>query len=264
MEDYSVIIREMDISEAKKQGAIALFSEKYSELVRVVSMGYYSCELCGGTHLKNTAKIGSLRILSEFSIASGVRRIEAITAKLVIEELRRDSAVIARISETMKTNPNDVESKFEQTLAELKSTRKLVEKLQGKQMKAEADSILQGAKNIKGLTVLAKTITDVPGDELRKLGDMLRDRDEDIVAVLVSSHDGKIAVAAACGDGAVKKGLKAGELIKFVSSIAGGSGGGKPERAMGGAKDASKIPAALEAVEGFVEGKLKDLEEFVL
>ena len=258
LEDYSVIIREMDISEAKKQGAIALFSEKYSELVRVVSMGDYSCELCGGTHLKNTAKIGSLRILSEFSIASGVRRIEAITAKLVIEKLRRDSAVIARISETMKTNPNDVESKFEQTMAELKSTRKLVEKLQGQQMKTEADSILQGAKNIKGLTVLAKTITDVPGDELRKLGDMLRDRDEDIVAVLASSHDGKIAVAAACGDGAVKKGVKAGELIKFVSSIAGGSGGGKSERAMGGAKEASKIPTALEAVEGFIEEKLKD------
>ena len=258
LEDYPVEIREMPIDEAKKLGAMALFSEKYGSMVRVVSMGDYSIELCGGTHLGNTAKIGPFRILSEFSVASGVRRIEAITGELVMDEMRRGSKIIRNISEAMKTNPAEIEDKFEQLLAEFKSSRKLVEKLQAQQLKLEAERVLFGAKTVKGLRIITGVFPDMTGDELRQMGDMLRDRDENAVAVLASSTGGKIAVASVCGDGAIKKGVRAGDLIKHVTSITGGSGGGKPERAMGGAKDELKLDDALASVDNFVDEKVKD------
>ncbi|NCC66842.1 MAG: alanine--tRNA ligase [Clostridia bacterium] len=256
LEDYLVVIREMPIDEAKKLGAMALFSEKYGDVVRVVSMGDYSVELCGGTHLANTAKAGALRIMSEFSVASGVRRIEAVTGEEVNELLRRNSGVISRISEAMKTNPAEVEEKFDQMMGEFKAARKLVEKLQSQQLAGEVDSVLSGAKSVGSLKVITAVLTDRTGDELRQMGDILRDRDAGVVAVLASEKDEKIAIAAVCGDEAVKKGIRAGDLIKQVTSIAGGSGGGKPERAMGGAKEAGKLAEAFAGVESFVCAKL--------
>ena len=258
LEGYAIDISEMPIDKAKKMGAMALFSEKYGDTVRVVNMSGYSVELCGGTHLDNTAKVGPFRIKSEFSVAAGVRRIEAITGELVLVEMRRGSELIRRMAEAMKANTNDVETKFEQFMQDLKNSRKLVEKLQAQQLKLEAERIAFGAKTVKGLKIITGVFPNLPADELRQMGDMLRDRDENMVAVLCGMADGKISVLSVCGDGAIKKGIKAGDLVKHVTAITGGSGGGKPERAMGGAKNELMIDNALATIDNYVDEKVKE------
>ena len=259
LEGYPVNIKEMEIAEAKKMGAMALFSEKYGDFVRVVNMGRgYSIELCGGTHIDSTAKIGPFRIKSEFSVASGVRRIEATVGELVMEEMRETTEALRRISETLKSNQNDVEEKFNIFVQEAKNTRKLVEKLQAQQLKAEADRVMNSTKSVKGLNVLTGVFHDMSADDLRRMGDMLRDKDETIVVALASVLGDKISLMSVCGDAAVKKGIRAGDLIKSITAIAGGSGGGKPERAMGGAKEEALLDKALATVEGLVNEKVKD------
>ena len=258
LEGYGIKTEEMPLDEAKKKGAMALFSEKYGDVVRVVSMGDYSVELCGGTHLDNTAKVGPFRVRSEFSVASGIRRIEAVTGELVLEELHHGSEVIRRISEMMKTNPDGVEEKFVHFMQELKDTRKLLEKLQAQQLTMQAEQVMFGAKTVKGLKIITAVIPDKTGDELRQMGDLLRDRDENAVAALASEKDGKISLAAVCGAEAVKKGVRAGDLVKHITAIAGGSGGGKPERAMGGIKDKLLIDNAFATIDSFVAERVKE------
>ena len=257
LEGYTVDINEMAIDDAKKLGAMALFSEKYGDVVRVVSMGNYSIELCGGTHLDNTAKIGPFRIKSEFSVASGVRRIEAVVGELVMDEMRQGSEILRRMSETLKTNPTELEEKFAQLMQDFKNSRKLVEKLQAQQLKAEADRVMFGAKTVKELKIITGIFPDLSADELRLMGDMLRDKDESIVVVLSSVAGDKISLLSVCGDAAIKKGIRAGDLIKHVTSITGGSGGGKPERAMGGAKDELMLDNALATIDNYVSEKAK-------
>jgi len=258
LEGYPIDIKEMAIGEAKAIGATALFSEKYGDVVRVVNMGGYSIELCGGTHLDNTAKVGPFRLKSEFSVASGVRRIEAIVGELVMEEMRHGSEVLRRMSETLKTNPNDIEEKFAQLMLDFKNTRKLLEKLQGQQLKAEADRVMFGAKTVKGLKIITGVFPELSADDLRQMGDMLRDRDENVVVVLAGVLGDKISLMSVCGDSAIKKGVRAGDLIKHVTAITGGSGGGKPERAMGGAKDELMLDNALATIDNYVDEKAKD------
>jgi len=258
LEGYPIDIREMSMSDAKAIGATALFSEKYGDVVRVVNMSGYSIELCGGTHLDNTAKIGPFRIKSEFSVASGVRRIEAVVGELLMDEMREGSEILRRISEALKTNPNDIEEKFSQLVADFKNTRKLVEKLQTQQLKAEAERVMFGAKSVKGLKIITGIFPELPADDLRQIGDMLRDREDNIVVVISSVAGSKISLLAVCGDGAIKKGIRAGDLIKHVTSITGGSGGGKPERAMGGAKDELMLDNALATIDNYVDEKVRD------
>lgn len=259
LEGYDINIKEMAIADAREMGAMALFSEKYGDVVRVVNMGGgYSIELCGGTHMDNTAKIGPFRIKSEFSVASGVRRIEAAVGELVMDEMRGESETLHRISEALKTNPNELEEKFALLLQDYKSVRKQVEKLQAAQLKVEADSVMSGAKTVKGLKVITGVFRDMSADDLRLMGDMLRDKDENIVVVLASVLGDKISLLSVCGDAAIKKGIRAGDLIKNVTTTAGGSGGGKPERAMGGAKDEALLGRALAQVESFVSDKVRD------
>lgn len=257
LEGYQIETREMPIEEAKALGAMALFSEKYGDVVRVVNMGGYSVELCGGTHLDNTAKVGAFRLKSESSIASGVRRIEAIVGEAVMDELRQDSALLRRMSDTLKTNPNELEDKFAQLIEDYRTSRKLVEKMQAQQLKSTADRVLFGAKSVKGLKVVTGIFPDMTADELRQMGDMLRD-DETAVAALAAINGDKISLLAVCGEKAVKSGVKAGELIKSITAITGGSGGGKPERAMGGAKDEMKLDDAFATVDDFVNAKVKE------
>lgn len=258
LEGYSIDINEMPMAEAKKIGAAALFSEKYGDIVRVVNMGGYSIELCGGTHLDNTAKVGPFRIRSEFSVASGIRRIEAMVGEVVIEEMHRGSEILRRISEALKTNPNDIEEKFGQLVQDFKNARKLVEKLQAQQLKVEADRVMFGAKPVKGLKIITGVFPDLTADDLRQMGDMLRDRDENVVAVLSSVVGDKISLLAVCGNAAIKKGIRAGDIIKHVTSITGGSGGGKPERAMGGAKDELMLDNALATIDNYVDERAKE------
>jgi alanyl-tRNA synthetase len=257
LEGMPVKIEEMPMAEAKKIGATALFGEKYGSVVRVVSMGSYSTELCGGTHLDNTAKAGAFSITSEFSVASGVRRIEATVGQATLDHLKQDDRLLFELAAVVKANnTNEIMQKLEQQSAELRELRRAVDVFSAKEANGEAARFLLGARTVGDLKVLTSALADADADKLRQMGDFLRDKDDSIVAVLSSISDGKITFLAVCGVNAVNKGVRAGDLIKSITKIAGGSGGGKPDSAMGGGKDLSKLDDALAAVDDFVIEKL--------
>jgi len=255
---YDVVTEELPIEEARKKGAIALFGEKYGEVVRVVDMGKgYSVEFCGGTHLDNTAKVGSFHILSEASVASGVRRIEALTGKESLRVLENAGKALRRAAAALKTTPTDLDAKLEQNAAEMHGLRQQVEKFKAQQAAGQAGQFLLGAKEMGGLKVLTACLPgEADANALRQMGDTLRDKDPAVVGVLASVNGEKVTFLAICGKDAVKKGVKAGDLVKVVSKLAGGSGGGKPDSAMGGGKDPLKVDDALAAVDDFVAEKL--------
>ena len=245
----------LPIEEAKKMGATALFGEKYGDTVRVVKMGDVSLELCGGTHLNNTARAGLFHIVSEASVASGVRRIEAITGPAVLKLLEQADATIAQAAGAVKANPAELVHKAEQTVAELKEARRVIEQYKAKESAGGAEDILRSAKILGGVHVAVRKLTQGDPGALRMLGDVLRDKDPDIVAVLALVGE-KVTFQAVCGKNAVAKGLRAGDIIKAIVPICGGRGGGKPDSAMGGGTDLGKVDQALAAVETFVAGKV--------
>ena len=256
LEGYGIITREMSIDEAKQIGATALFSEKYGDTVRVVNMGGYSIELCGGTHLDNTAKIGPFRIESEASVASGVRRIEAITGKACLADMAKYRQMVYNACSIMKTRPAEFADKLVDHLEEMKNLKKAIENFKAKETAGEVDRFLFGARKIADLNVLTATVQGADAGKLRQMGDALRDKSSTIVAVLSAVNDGKITFLAVCGKDAIAKGVKAGDLVKLVCTACGGSGGGKPDSAMGGGKDVSQIDNALALVDDFVASKL--------
>jgi alanyl-tRNA synthetase len=256
LEGYPIDVREMPIDEAKKLGATALFSEKYGQVVRVVNMGNYSIEFCGGTHLDNTAKVGAFELLSEGSVASGVRRIEAVTGKACLAKMEASIAILDEASAKLKVKPDEFTAKVQANLEEIKELKRQIEQFKAKEAAGEVDSLLRGAKEIGELKVLTAKFNGADAAKLRQLGDMLRDKAPNIVGVLASVGDGKLSFSAICGKQAVAKGVKAGELMKMVCSACYGSGGGKPDSAMGGGKDISKVDEALAQVEGFVTAKI--------
>ncbi len=256
LEGYSVDIREMPIEKAKEMGAMALFSEKYGDTVRVVNMGGYSIELCGGTHLNNTAKIGPFRIESEGSVASGVRRIEAITGKACLAEMELARQRVYDACAILKTKPAELAQKLESQIEEIKSLKRAVETFKDRETAGEVDRILFNAHKVGDVRVITANVPDADAGKLRKLGDQIRDKASDVVAVLSAVADGKITFLAVCGKDAVAKGVKAGDLVKLVCTECGGSGGGKPDSAMGGGKDVVKLDNALALVDDFVASKL--------
>ena len=257
LEGYGIDVREMSIDDAKAMGATALFSEKYGDTVRVVNMGNYSIELCGGTHLDNTAKVGPFRIESEGSVASGVRRIEAITGKETLAEMDRTRQRIYDACAVLKTKPAELAAKLESQIEEIKALKKAVESFKAKETAGEVDRFLFGAHNIGGLKVMTVMVPDADAAKLRQIGDMLRDKDATIAAVLATVNGEKVTFLAVCGKEAIAKGVKAGDLVKQVCTACGGSGGGKPDSAMGGGKDATKVDNALALVDDFVASKVK-------
>ena len=256
LEGYGIDVREMSIDDAKAMGATALFSEKYGDTVRVVNMGNYSIELCGGTHLDNTAKVGPFRIESEGSVASGVRRIEAITGKETLAEMDRTRQRVYDACAVLKTKPAELASKLESQIEEIKALKKAVESFKAKETAGEVDRFLFGAHNIGGLKVMTVLVPDADANKLRQIGDMLRDKDATVAAVLASVNGEKVTFLAVCGKEAIAKGVKAGDLVKQVCTACGGSGGGKPDSAMGGGKDATKVDNALALVDDFVASKV--------
>ncbi len=257
MEGYDIHTDELPIEEAKQRGAIALFGEKYGDVVRVVDMGSgYSVEFCGGTHLDNTAKVGVFHISSEFSVASGVRRIEATTGKVTLANMNHTQEVLFQTAAALKTKPGELREKAEAVTLELKQLHQLVEKYKAKEAAGEADRILFGAHEVGGLKVVTATIAEADGNKLRTMGDGMRDKTANIVAVLSSVNEGKITFVASCGKEAVAKGVKAGDIIRHVTAICGGKGGGKPDSAMGGGTDVLKLDDALATVDNFVAEKL--------
>ena len=252
---YDIDVKEMSIDEARKTGATALFGEKYGDVVRVVNMGGWSIELCGGTHLNNTAKAGAFHILSEGSVASGVRRIEATTGLETMGILHKDVEELAALAALFKTNPSEVLMKVEQQAGELREARRLIEQYKAKESAGGADELLKNARDINGLTVVTCSKENCDANTLRKMGDVLRDKAGNVVAVIASVNGEKITFQCVCGKDAVARGVKAGDIIRSITAIAGGKGGGKPDSAMGGGNDVSKLRAALDAVEEIVKEK---------
>ena len=256
LEGYPVVTEVLPIEEAKKKGAVAVFGEKYGETVRVVEMGEFSMELCGGTHLDNTAKAGPFRIKSESSVASGVRRMEATTGRLSLEGMEKSRGVLSKAAQFFKAAPSELLERLEQQAGEMKQLRQALEKFKSEASLGEAKQFLAAAKTVKGLHVLTGTRHGLDANAMRKMGDFLRDKDPAVVGVLASIAEDKITFLAVCGKTAVEKGVKAGDLVKLVSGICGGKGGGKPDSAMGGGSDLLKVDDALAAVDDFVSEKL--------
>jgi len=255
---YGIDIREMSIDEAKAMGATALFSEKYGDTVRVVNMGGYSIELCGGTHLDNTAKVGPFRIVSESSVASGVRRIEAITGKGFMADAQKSRELIASACATVKVrNASELEDKLAAQMEEIKALKKEIERFKAKEAAGAVDKMLSDAVQVGAVKVLTVKVPGADAGKLRQTGDVLRDKDASVVAVLASVNGEKVTFLAVCGKDAVKAGVKAGEIVKHVCTVCGGSGGGKPDSAMGGGKDVTKMDEALASVKDFVASKVK-------
>ena len=252
-----VVTREMSMDEARKAGATALFGEKYGEVVRVVSMGD-SMELCGGTHLDNTAKAGAFRIVSEGSVASGVRRIEASTGLGTICTMNENARLLNTLAAMFKANPADLMGRIEQLNNELKEAKRTIEQFKSKEASGGADDIVKNAKSIKGLHVATAKMDCCDANALRQLGDLIRDKDNTCVAVISTVNNGKISFQCVCGKEAVARGVKAGDVIKNITAIVGGKGGGKPDSAMGGGSDVSRLDEALSAVEAFVSDKVKE------
>ena len=251
-----VVTEVLPIEEAKKKGAVAMFGEKYGDVVRVVEMGEVSMEFCGGTHLDNTAKVGLFRIKSEGSVASGVRRIEAITGKQTLEELRSGQERLIRAAQLLKTTSNELESRIGGMLSEMKEIKSQLEKFKEQASLGEARTFLTSAKEVKGLKLVTAQRDGMDANALRKLGDFLRDKEPKIVGVLASVKDGKVTLLAVCGKEAVASGIKAGDIIKAIAPICGGKGGGKPDSAMGGGTEVSKVDDALAAVDDLILSKL--------
>jgi alanyl-tRNA synthetase len=248
---------EMPIDEAKKLGAMALFGEKYGEVVRVVNALDVSVELCGGTHVDNTAKIGLFHINSESSVAAGVRRIEAVTGAGVLSVIENYINLVTETSDALKSaNINDVAKRANAVMTELKETQKALEKAEAQIANAKLGSILDGAVTVNDIRVVAKELKNTTPDELRKMADTVKADNSDVVAVFASVNGEKLTFCAACGKDAISKGAHAGNLVREIAKITGGNGGGKPDSAMAGGKDAAKLQEALDAVANTVKNQL--------
>ena len=253
---YDVEIVETSQDEAKKMGAMALFGEKYGDIVRVVKMGDHSTELCGGTHLSNTAKVGSYRTIAEFSVASGVRRIEAVVGKELINQMNSRTRLLNGVAAALKTSVGDLEQKVVQFVNEIRDNRRIIEKLRSQHVRNEAERFLYSGKTVKGLKIITAVLPDMSADDLRTMGDYLRDKSSEVVGVLSTVNEDKITFLSVCGKDAIARGIKAGDIIKHVTAITGGSGGGKPDSAMGGGKDVLMLDNALATVDNFVDSKV--------
>ena len=256
LDGLTITTEELPLDEAKARGAVATFGEKYGQTVRVVTMGDFSMELCGGTHLDNTAKVGMFRIKSESSVASGVRRIEATTGRVSIDETRHGRNTLLKAAQFFKTAPNTILERMEQQANEMKELRQALEKFKAEASLGEARQVMASAKTVGGLHVITGTRQNLDANALRAMGDFMRDKDPSVVAVLASINGEKVSFLAVCGKEAVSKGIKAGELVKSVSAVCGGKGGGKPDSAMGGGTDLLKVDDALATVDDFVAAKL--------
>ena len=256
LEGYPVVTEVLPIEEAKKKGAVAMFGEKYGDTVRVVEMGDVSIEFCGGTHVDNTAKAGPFRVKSETSVASGVRRIEATCGKLSLQGMERSQGVLHKAAQFLKTAPAGLLDRMEQQANEMKQLRQALDKLKAEASLGEAKQFLASAKTVRGLHVITTTRTGMDVAAMRTMGDFLRDKDPGVVAVIASINGEKVSFLAVCGKEAVARGIKAGDLVRSVSAVCGGKGGGKPDSAMGGGTELLKVDDALAAVDDFVSEKI--------
>ena len=253
-----VTVKEMPIDEAKKLGAMALFGEKYGKVVRVVDIEGWSTEFCGGTHVRNTAQIGCFKIVSESSVAAGIRRIEAVTGKNLLLRANKQETMLHTVAAALKANNvAGLPARAEAVMAENKAMSKELDDMKAKIAASKVTSLFDDAEEVGGVKIASAYFTGTSGDTLRGMCDTVRDKAVNpVVAVLVGKAEDKITMAVTVNKMAQEKGLKAGVLVKEISAIAGGKGGGKPDFAMAGLKDETKIDEALAAVKGIVEKQL--------
>ena len=240
-----VTTKVMDIEDARKEGAMALFDEKYGDKVRVVSIGDYSREFCGGTHVSNSGQIGALKILSESGIASGVRRIEAVTGQGILADYIREQQIINDTAAALKADKNQLAEKASALTEEVKELRKEIAQIKAVEMSKNAGSFLDEAKEINGVRLIAKQFDDYDINDLRNLSDNVKAENKNVVMVFASVSGGKVTFLVSLTDDLVEKGMHAGKMIKEIAKAAGGGGGGKADMAQAGAKDPSKVDDAF-------------------
>lgn len=256
-ENLCVETKLMTIDEAKQSGAMALFGEKYGETVRVVCVGDYSKEFCGGTHVGNTGEIQAFKILSESGVAAGVRRIEALTGQDVFDYYNDLEQKLSEAAKTLKTTPANLQEKLEHLMAEMKALQSENESLKSKAAKEALGDVMDQVKEVKGVKLLAASVDNVDMNGLRDLGDQLKEKLGDGVVVLASAKDGKVNLIAMATDAAMKQGAHAGNLIKGIAALVGGGGGGRPNMAQAGGKNPDGIGAAMEEAAKVLEGQIK-------
>ena len=252
-----VDVKEMPIDEAKKLGAMALFGEKYGKTVRVVTVEDYSVEFCGGTHLKNTAQAGLVKVLGESGVAAGVRRLEALTGEAAIRYYAEKENTLNEVAQALKASPNDSLKKVEGLGQELRSAEKEIEQLRNKLVRGETDDILANAVEVKGIKVVITRFDTLDMEGLRNTGDMLKNKIESGVIVLASSYGDKVSFIVTATKDVMAKGIHSGNIIKEVAKVAGGGGGGRPDMAQAGGKDLSKINEALKCAIPVIEAQIK-------
>lgn len=253
---YDIVAEEMTIEEARNKGAMALFGEKYGNVVRVVDMGGYSVELCGGAHLANTAQAGSFKIVAENGVAAGVRRIEAFTGAEALKYYQKQEDEVKEICRMIKSTPDQLVSRLEQLMAEQKEVAKELERLKAKMAGGAAEDILNGKIDVKGVAVLVAEVKDLDGNGLRTLGDQLKNKLGSGIIVLAGAEGEKVNLMAMATEDAVAKGAHAGNIIKQAAAVCGGGGGGRPNMAQAGGKDITKIAQSLEKAREVIVAQL--------
>ena len=251
-----VIVKNMPIEEAKKTGAQALFGEKYGDIVRVVNMGGFSIEFCGGTHVKNTSEIMAFKIISETGVAAGVRRIEALTSDGLMKYYAQIEETLKNAAHLVKATPENLADKITHLMAENKALHGEVESLKSKMAQEAAGDVMDQVKDVKGVKLLAAQLDGIDMNGLRDLGDQLKAKLGDGVVVLASANDGKVSLMVTATDGAMKQGAHAGNLVKAIAGYVGGGGGGRPNMAQAGGKDPAGIPDALAKAAEVLESQI--------
>lgn len=248
---------EMPIEEAKKMGAMMLFGEKYGDIVRVVKAGDLSTEFCGGTHVKNSGEIGLFKIISESSVASGVRRITAITGSNLIAHVYKTDALMSFVAGLLKTSANEIKTRLTDIVEESKAKDKTIKALEDELAKMKSAEVLSAPQYIDSLAFYCGTLNDVAPDALRSMGDDLKTKGDNVVAVIAGVNGDKANIVAVCGKDAIAKGVKAGDVVREVAKLAGGGGGGRPDSAMAGCKDVSKLDSAIDKAADIVRSMIK-------
>ena len=252
-----VVVKNMPIEEAKKTGAQALFGEKYGDIVRVVNMGDFSIEFCGGTHVQNTSEITAFKIISETGVAAGVRRIEALTSEGLMKYYDELEEKLKNAAHLLKATPDNLADKITHLISENKALHSEVESLKSRMAQDAVGDVMDQVKEVKGVKLLAAEVDGVDMNGLRDLGDQLKEKLGDGVVVLASANDGKVSLMATATDGAMKKGAHAGNLVKGIAGCVGGGGGGRPNMAQAGGKNPAGIRDALEKAAEVLEGQIK-------
>jgi len=253
--NWVVASETMKYDDAIKRGAMALFGEKYSDVVRVIGMGEFSTELCGGTHVAQIGQIGFFKIVTESGVAAGIRRVEAVTGKAAVEYVQQREAQLLEIAQSLKTNPQEVTQKIAQIIDNVRQTEKELTRLKTKLASSQGDDLAVQAQDIKGIKVLAANLENADAKTLRETLDQLKDKLKTCAIVLSTAEDGKITLIAGVSADLTGQ-IKAGELVNFVALQVGGKGGGRPDMAQAGGTQPDQLPAALESVMNWVRKKL--------